>query len=562
MKLAFSSMLRGLLLPAALSMGVTLAACQGCRGSAGATPQATTPTARLYLISTVAGALEPCGCSKNQLGGFDHFAAFVASEAKKAPNSVVAGAGPMFFLDPELKPDHAQQDQWKADAIADTLAKLPFVGWAPGANDWAGGAPRLGELATRSKGVNLAANVAGGTTAVVREVGGIKIGFVGVSVPKRTGIAPAGVEVKAPREALAAGIADAKAKGATVLVGLFAMQRGEALRLVELTPELSVAAIGKAFDQGEGNDKPATPAMLGKTLVVETANHLQTAAIVDLYVRDGQIVFQDAAGIANAGERASLEKRIADLKLKITAWEQVRTIDPKDLAQRRADLAKAEEELRRLETPPPPDKGSFFRFTSIDVKTELGRDEPTFKEMLEYYDQVNEHNKRVFADRKPPPPGPDGNAYIGIDECTKCHAAARAVWDKTPHANAYSTIAVQHKEFNLDCVSCHVTGYEKPGGSTITHVEKLKNVQCEECHGPGAKHRDKPADKALVIGHPKTDMCVSACHHPPHVEGFDPGAQLARILGPGHGMPVKLGTEEQGTAAHADSTGTPSRRAR
>ena len=538
MKLAFS-LLRGLLLPAAVFAGATLAACQGCRGGRGTSPQPTTPTVRLYLVSTVAGALEPCGCSKNQLGGFDHFAAFIASERAKAPNALIAGAGPLFFLDPELKPDHAQQDQWKADAIADSLAKLPFVGWAPGANDWAGGTPRLAELALRSKGATLAANVPGGTSAVVREVSGVKVGFVGISVPKRTGIAPTGVEVKAPREALTAAIADAKAKGATVLVGLFAMQRGEALRLIEQTPELSIAAIGKAFDQGESNDKPATPAMIGKTLVVETANHLQTAAVVDLYVRDGQVVFQDAAGIANASERASLEKRIQELKLKITAWEQVRSIDPKDLDQRRKDLAKAEDELRRLETPPPPDKGSFFRFTNVDVKVELGKDEPTFKEMLEYYDQVNDHNKKAFADRKPPPPGPDGNRFIGIDECTKCHAAARAVWDKTPHAKAYETIAVQHKEFNLDCVSCHVTGYEKPGGSTVTHVDALKNVQCEECHGPGEKHRQTPADKSLVIGKPKMDMCVSACHHSPHVEGFDPGAQLARILGPGHGMPVK-----------------------
>ncbi|RYG11145.1 MAG: hypothetical protein EON92_11200, partial [Burkholderiales bacterium] len=58
----------------------------------------------------------------------------------------------------------------------------------------------------------------------------------------------------------------------------------------------------------------------------------------------------------------------------------------------------------------------------------------------------------------------------------------------------------------------------------------LQNVQCEECHGPGGRHRDNPADKSLIIGHPSPDSCVSACHHPPHVEGFDAGAQLVSSL--------------------------------
>ncbi|MEP7121508.1 MAG: hypothetical protein ABJE95_11380, partial [Byssovorax sp.] len=49
-----------------------VAACEGCR-----TPPATNgttgvaagkPTLRLYVTSTIAGALEPCGCSKDQLG--------------------------------------------------------------------------------------------------------------------------------------------------------------------------------------------------------------------------------------------------------------------------------------------------------------------------------------------------------------------------------------------------------------------------------------------------------------------------------------------------------------
>ena len=35
---------------------------------------------------------------------------------------------------------------------------------------------------------------------------------------------------------------------------------------------------------------------------------------------------------------------------------------------------------------------------------------------------------------------------------------------------------------------------------------------------------------------PKTDVCVG-CHHPPHVDAFDPKEKVKLILGPGHGMP-------------------------
>ncbi len=129
----------------------------------------------------------------------------------------------------------------------------------------------------------------------------------------------------------------------------------------------------------------------------------------------------------------------------------------------------------------------------------------------------------------------DQAGFIGVDACTKCHKEPREVWDGTRHAHAYATLADQEKQFNLDCVSCHVTGYEQPGGSTVTHVSGLENVQCEVCHGPGSKHASDPKHVKPVTSKPKGDACV-ACHHSPHVEGFDPEAKMANILGPGHGL--------------------------
>jgi hypothetical protein len=126
---------------------------------------------------------------------------------------------------------------------------------------------------------------------------------------------------------------------------------------------------------------------------------------------------------------------------------------------------------------------------------------------------------------------------VGVVTCGTCHPAPLAVWEKTAHAHAYATLEKDHKEFNLDCVSCHVTGYERPGGSTVTHVKALKNVQCEVCHGPGSRHAQS-GDKSLITRRPTPESCT-ACHHPPHVHSFDAAAKMSLVLGPGHGLPAR-----------------------
>src|SRR5271156_4119903 len=93
-----------------LAAGV--AACQGCHVSQGSAPPSVaqgepgSPTVRLYFVSDLAGALEPCGCTKDQLGGLDHAAAWMSSERARAPTSALAVAGPTFFMNATLTPDH------------------------------------------------------------------------------------------------------------------------------------------------------------------------------------------------------------------------------------------------------------------------------------------------------------------------------------------------------------------------------------------------------------------------------------------------------------------------
>lgn len=519
--------------PAILTAG--LAACQGCRSSA--TPRSADvgpPTVRLYLVSDLAGALEPCGCTKDQLGGLDHFGAWVKSNAAQtAAPSLVAAAGPLFFMEPTLGGDQADQDRIKADTIARVLHGMGFAAFAPGINDWADGADAF----ARRMAASGAAPIDEQGKAVVVDAGGVKVGFVGFG-QGATGDGGANVE-----EVVARGVEDAKEHGAEVLVALAAVGRGEAKRIADAVPELTAIVVGSVKSAGDSNTTAPQGEQVNGVLIVQGGNHLQTVPVLDLFVREplepGHIVhFADATGLELSRKRAELSSRIDDLHVKIAAWERDPKVAPSDVAARRRELADLEAQLAALDTRPPPAQGSFFRYSIKEIRRKLGKDPAVEADMLAYYRAVDDHNRIAFADRLPVPAAPDQATYVGVEACSSCHPQPREVWNGTSHSRAYAALATQFKEFNLECVSCHVTGYEQPGGSTVTHVDLLKDVQCEVCHGPGSKHVADPTDHSLLRRRPDPSVCTG-CHHPPHVEGFDPVAKMQEILGPGHGRPVK-----------------------
>ena len=517
-----------------LAVVAGLAGCQACHraaGPSGRSGDVSKPTVRVYLASDLAGAMEPCGCTKDQLGGLTHAAAWLTQERASAPFSALVTSGPLFFLDPVLKPDHRDQDTAKAETIAASLKLLGFVGFAPGANDWAGGEPELTKLATASGGIALGDSLAPGKGTLLREMNGVKVGLVGVGAP-----GPGRPASASPEDVVRAGYAALKKQGADVVIALVSVGRGEAKRIADAVPELTAIVVGSDSSAGEGNTSAPPAERVGDVIIAQTANHLQTMAVLDLYVRGDSFKFADASGLEETRKREELTRRIDELHVKIAAWVKEGKVAQADLDARRADLTRIEAERTALDVRPAPKEGSFFRYTVKEIRESLGSDRAVAAELGSYYKKVNEHNKLLFADRVPQPAAADQPSYVGIEVCTACHDSARDVWDKTKHAHAYATLADQDKQFNLDCVSCHVTGYEEKGGSTVTHVELLKDVGCEVCHGPGSLHSKTPKKWKPVVSKPGPDRCLS-CHHPPHVEGFDAKAKMEEVLGPGHGKP-------------------------
>jgi hypothetical protein len=506
----------------------------GCRCSRTPPPTAAKeeiPTVRLYLVSNLAGALEPCGCVKDMLGGVDHLAAYLASDAGAAPARVLLGSGPLLFMEPVPRAKGLEQDRWKAEALIELLAGMKLAAWAPGANDWAAGQGLL--AAAAAAGVTpLAANLTGPDIARTRvlEVGREKVGVAGVSVPLFPNAQPEGLAVGDARVALAAAVRELEGAGARIRVALVTMPRGEALRLAEAVPGFHVMLVGKPVERGETNDVAAPPVKVGGTLVVEGSNHLQAMAVVDLFVKNGEYVFADATGIEEEEKKQSLARRVRDLEAVLARSDLLK----QDREARAADLERVRSDLAALSRPRSAPSGSSFRYRLVEVRETFGSEPASQARLGAYYRRVNEHNRVAFKDVLPPPVPEGQSGYVGVEQCTTCHQSQRAFWNKTAHHDAYATLVRQDKQFNLECVGCHVTGYEAPGGSTVSHVLGFENVQCEVCHGPGSRHVANPADKAL-ISMPERAACAGKCHHPPHVKpDWSVDDAWKKIVGPGH----------------------------
>lgn len=519
---------------AALLAAAALGACR----KSGAPPQVPKdPSLRLYLMSTLAGALEPCGCRKDMLGGVDHAAALLASQRGEAPVRLLLAAGPLLFQDPQLPAERREQDLWKAEALAFSLADLGLTAWAPGENDFAAGAAELARLRSASGARLLAANLdlpeplAAAATAVF-DAGPYKVGVAGIGRA-----AGAGNEPAAAASALERAARELKAAGAQIRVALLAAPRGEGLRLAEKVPGFQLVLLGKAVESGEANDAPFPPALVGETLVVQAPNHLQAIAYVDLFIQSGDFSFQDGVGIAARERLDAVRGRMKDLESRRESWIASGSVEPEPGATLARELERARVELAELERrakAPPRTEGSIFRYAEALVQEQHGSDPAVASRMGAYYRRVNDHNRQALAGREPRPAAPGAARYVGVAACESCHSEATEFWRGTSHARAYATLTRDFKEYNLDCVGCHVTGYERPGGSTVTHVDDLKDVQCESCHGPGSRHVDGDGDTSAITLTPETSVC-RGCHETPHVaDDWDVRAAWAKILGDGH----------------------------
>jgi hypothetical protein len=106
---------------------------------------------------------------------------------------------------------------------------------------------------------------------------------------------------------------------------------------------------------------------------------------------------------------------------------------------------------------------------------------------------------------------PDGLKYAGSASCKACHTYAYEKWSEKKHADAYATLEKVGSAYDPECVVCHSVGMRYESGFGLPEkTPQLKDVGCENCHGPGSEHIESVGEKRTV--EPRSE-CAD-CHTP------------------------------------------------
>ena len=115
--------------------------------------------------------------------------------------------------------------------------------------------------------------------------------------------------------------------------------------------------------------------------------------------------------------------------------------------------------------------------------------------------------------------------YSGSETCGVCHEKEHDTWILSSHAHAFDTLVRHGADANPECVGCHVVGFGKPGGYTISpRTPDFENVGCETCHGRGGPHLSPD----FVTAGNYEPVCAT-CHDQKHSLGFEYASFLPKV---------------------------------
>ena len=168
----------------------------------------------------------------------------------------------------------------------------------------------------------------------------------------------------------------------------------------------------------------------------------------------------------------------------------------------------------RLKVTAPARVGQPLRlaFKALPVEESLPKDDSLVKLYEDYQQIVKDRN---LLEKHPRFALPDGLEYAGSQSCSSsdCHAYEYIEWMDNAHASAYATLEEVGSQYDPECVVCHVIGMDYESGFiSEQQTPLLKDVGCENCHGPGSEHNKKPHE--VKTSEPK--MTCIQCHTPEH----------------------------------------------
>jgi Cytochrome c554 and c-prime len=405
------------------------------------------PAATLIFSGEQHGYMEPCGCSVTQSGGLSRRGDLIRQLNEKGWPFAAFDLGDL------VKKDN-QQNKIKYQVMLTALKDLGYKAMGLGPEELALERLEPGFLVTQGPGPGADPNQDGlgfvnanveftlfkdpslrpAQIAKVVTINGHRIGVTAIF--GKTLVAAlfgdAGdpqIKVNDPAQSLPAAIAELKKQKAEVLVLLSHAEKSESVELAKKFPEFQLVATARGPEDGEDEFEP-----IGKTLLVVVGQKGKHVAVVGYY---------------------------------------------------------------------PDDKARPFRFELVDLDKERFHDTPKMLDRMREYQHILAGSYDAVLKDFAQPQHPSGDTFAGVETCKDCHTKAYAVWKDSKHAHAYESLITGRegtknpvpRNHDPECINCHTTGWDPQGDFpyvsgfySLEKTPKLKDQQCENCHGPAAKH--------------------------------------------------------------------------
>jgi hypothetical protein len=483
---------------------------------------------QILILSDLIGYIEPCGCTIDlTLGGIQRTIALIKEAQAQGPTAVLV-AGSHLFEYPEIAPDKKAQQVAKAKLIRQILYETPVHAFTPGINDLAAGYKFYQKMQKDFPLPDVTTNQVGGSAKII-QLGQVKLGVFAIApVKSQLGIISENDQATPILQATQRSIDSLKSQGADVIIAMATMERQALKVLAKQVKDIDFWVLGtKALEEKSLHKIDSSRARL-----IEAGDRGRHLARLTLYNAKIKGTFQDPLG-QHQKEMRRLKRTILMKEKFSRGLGGMRTRE--QIAQLKTQLAQKEQQVVRV---PYDQKVLHYKLQAIEDT--LVKDPHVDTSITQYQEKLKTINLSVAGKVVPLPK--NGNGYAGIKECEMCHPMAVKFWKETKHAVAWKTLEDANKTFDVECVSCHVAGWQKPGGSALGHTDLLKNVQCEACHGPSAKHAMVGGGEAWTKRSVPEKVCKT-CHNKHHSPAFDYDTYLPKVIGPGHGEPyVELPT--------------------
>ncbi len=494
----------------------------------------------IYFIAGLKGYTEPCGCTLDiKLGGIDRIVAYFEDTKAFHPERITVHVGDLLFEN-EVAKENQPAEEARVDLIVNALKKLKVAVSVPGPKDFALGVDFFRATAQKAEVKIIAQNMSLKgkplpSSALVK-MGNKTIGFVGIAEEKKF-IDVKNIKLKAPdtKKALKE-IASADVK---VLLA-----SGDEIFGRKYTKGFDFVVIGQPRETDQTD-------LIDGAWTLEPYDQGRYIGALKVYNTDKKGSFENANKISKSAlekiekQLLRVEKQIDDLGGEKSEFLTNLQNKKKGLEDEKVKIKSAKLEISTT--------NPSFIWQAVAMDTQFRNDEEFEQKRKAYNKELKKLSGMV--ERSVVAVKPGEAEFVGNAQCMTCHVNQGEAWQATRHGDAFATLEKRDKDYDHKCVGCHVVGYEKPGGSVIgkftyeadiTHGDlsrtikkELKNVGCENCHGPGSKHILQPVGEngpMNIYAKPTVDACMQ-CHVPDHSPKFDFDTYIKKIVVPGHGLP-------------------------